>query len=130
MQSDRWGTENGNGHAHENGHGAEYSNGDGNGHSNGNGNGHSNGNGIGTNGTTRPAFLGACAKHFAARAVGKCEDCGELWCSQCLVPTTRKRQPIRCIDCALVAAGVRAPGPRHNGISNMGRSQKRPTNLF
>lgn len=124
MQADQWGTDNGNGH--ENGYGAGYDNGNGNGHSDGNGN----GNGIGTNGTTRPAFLGACAKHFAARAVGRCDDCGDLWCSQCLVPTTRKRQPIRCIDCALVAAGVRAPGPRHTGISNMSRHQKRPTNLF
>ncbi len=112
MQTDQWGTDNGNGRA------------------NGNGNSHSNGNGIGTNGPTRPAFLGACAKHFAARAVGKCDDCGELWCSQCLVPTTRKRQPTRCIDCALVAAGVRAPGPRRTAVTNMSRHQKRPTNLF
>ena len=83
--------------------------------------GHRNGNG---------AYLGACAKHFAARAVGKCDDCGELWCSQCLVPTSRKRQPTRCIECALVAAGVRAPGPRRNNVTSMSRCQKRPTNLF
>jgi len=95
----------------------------GNGHANGNGDGHSNGNGHGE-------FLGACAKHFAARAVGACDDCGELWCSQCLVPTTRKRQPTRCIGCALVAAGVRAPGPRRSNVTNMSRHQKRPTNLF
>ncbi|MSO78477.1 MAG: hypothetical protein EXQ79_02590 [Acidimicrobiia bacterium] len=112
MRADQWGTENGNGN------GAGYPNGNGNGHA------------LGTNGTARPAFLGACAKHFAARAVGKCDDCGELWCSQCIVPTTRKRQPTRCIDCALVAAGVRAPGPRRSGITNMSRHQKRPTDLF
>jgi len=107
VQVDDWGATNGNGHGHGNGHE------------------HTNGNGDG-----RPAFLGACAKHFAARAVGKCDDCGELWCSQCLVPTMRKRQPTRCIDCALVAAGVRAPGPRRATVTSMSRHHKRPTNLF
>lgn len=76
------------------------------------------------------AYLGACAKHFAARAVGKCDDCGELWCSQCLVPTSRKRQPTRCIDCALVAAGVRARGVRRTNVTSMTRAQKRPPGLF
>jgi hypothetical protein len=77
------------------------------------------------------AYLGACAKHFAARAVGKCDDCGELWCSQCLVPPSRKRQPTRCIECALVAAGVRARGVRRsNGVTSMTRAQKRPPGLF
>ncbi len=82
------------------------------------------------NGNDDRPFLGACAKHFAARAVGKCDDCGELWCSQCLVPTSRKKQPTRCIPCALVAAGVRAPGPRRATVTSMNRHQKRPTNLF
>jgi hypothetical protein len=76
------------------------------------------------------AYLGACAKHFAARAVGKCDDCGELWCSQCLVPSSRKRQPTRCIDCALVAAGVRARGVRRHNVASMTRAQKRPPGLF
>lgn len=75
-------------------------------------------------------YLGPCAKHFAVRAVDRCDDCGELWCSHCLVPPTRKRRPTRCIDCALVAAGVRAPGSRRSTITNVSRSQKRPTNLF
>jgi hypothetical protein len=76
------------------------------------------------------AYLGACAKHFAARAVGTCDDCGELWCAQCFVPKVRKRQPNRCVDCALVAAGVRARGSRRSAMTNMSRHQKRPTNLF
>ena len=75
-------------------------------------------------------FLGACTKHFDVRAAGKCDDCGEIWCSQCLVPTTRKRQPTRCIDCALVAAGVRAPGARRAGVTNMSRNKKHSTKLF
>jgi len=73
-----------------------------------------------------PAFLGACTKHFGEPAVSVCEDCGQGFCGQCLVPPTRKRQPLRCIDCALVAAGVRAPGPRHAGMQNVTRAQKRP----
>jgi hypothetical protein len=87
-------------------------------------------NGSDGNGHADGAFLGACTKHYATRAVGKCDDCGEIWCSQCLVPPTRKRQPSRCIDCALVAAGVRAPGPRRSSITSVSRHQRRPTNLF
>jgi hypothetical protein len=40
-------------------------------------------------------FMGACAKHFTERAVGRCGGCGELFCSECLVPPTRKRMPTR-----------------------------------
>jgi hypothetical protein len=72
-------------------------------------------------------FLGACAKHFGERAVARCDDCGELWCADCLVPPSNKRKPTRCIDCALVAAGVRAPGFRRNNITNISRNQRRPT---
>jgi len=75
------------------------------------------------------ALMGACAKHFSERAVGTCGDCGELFCRQCLVPPTRKRMPTRCIDCALIAAGVRAPGPRRT-LNNLTRAQKRPTSLW
>jgi len=75
-------------------------------------------------------YLGACANHFAARAVNTCDDCGELFCESCLVPKIKKHQPLRCIECALVAAGVRAPGSRRSNVTNMTRTQKRPTNLF
>ncbi len=79
---------------------------------------------------TQPdALVGTCAKHFTERAVGRCNDCEELYCAECLVPPTRKRMPTRCIDCALVAAGVRAPGQRRS-MTNLTRSQKRPTNLW
>jgi hypothetical protein len=66
-------------------------------------------------------YLGACAKHFAERAAARCDDCGELWCADCIVPPTRKRRPTRCIECALVAAGVRAPGSRRNTVTSMNR---------
>lgn len=70
-------------------------------------------------------FLGTCSKHYAERAVAQCNDCGEVWCTDCLVPPVSKRQPLRCVGCALVAAGVRAKGPRRNGFGNMNRSVKR-----
>jgi hypothetical protein len=67
------------------------------------------------------AYLGACAKHLAERAVARCDDCGDVWCAECLVPPNRKRQPTRCIECALVAAGVRAPGSRRGNVTSMSR---------
>jgi len=76
------------------------------------------------------AIVGVCAKHFTERAVDQCADCGELYCRECLVPPTRKRMPIRCVDCALVAAGVRAAGHRRGGMPSLSRAQKRPTNLW
>jgi hypothetical protein len=69
------------------------------------------------------SYLGACAKHLAERAQAKCEDCGEVWCADCLVPKTKKRQPTRCIDCALVAAGVRLPGNRRSTAMSMSRNR-------
>ncbi|GMU78556.1 MAG: hypothetical protein AMXMBFR46_13510 [Acidimicrobiia bacterium] len=71
-------------------------------------------------------YLGTCTKHYAERAVAQCHDCGLFWCADCLVPPVSKRQPLRCIDCALVAAGVRAKGPRRQGVTDMNRSQRRP----
>ena len=80
-------------------------------------------------GKQQPASAGTCAKHWAERAAGRCDDCGEEWCADCLVPPLRKRQPLRCVDCALIAAGVRT---RRNGTTpmNMNRSQRRPTSLW
>ena len=73
-------------------------------------------------------LIGTCAKHLTERAVGRCDDCDELWCSDCLVPPARKRQPTRCIDCALIAAGVRTRPARRGGPMDMGRTRR--TNLF
>jgi hypothetical protein len=76
------------------------------------------------------AYVGVCAKHFTERAVGRCDDCGELFCNECLVPPLRKRMPTRCVACALVAAGVRASGARRSGLGGMNRSSNRPTSRF
>jgi hypothetical protein len=75
------------------------------------------------------AFLGTCTKHYAERAVAQCHDCGLFWCADCLVPPVSKRQPLRCVDCALVAAGVRAKGARRNGVTNFNRVQKKTIGL-
>ena len=88
------------------------------------------GNGNSANGNGNGTYLGACVKHFAARAVGQCEDCGELFCSQCIVPPSRKRQPTRCVECALIAAGVRAPGGKRNGVQSMSRARKSSTSFI
>jgi hypothetical protein len=82
------------------------------------------------NGNEPGQLTGACAKHWSERAVGRCDDCGEMWCTDCLVPPTRKRRPLRCVECALVAAGVRARGPRHAPMLNMSRAQRRPTSRW
>ncbi|MFA5884882.1 MAG: hypothetical protein WDA60_13600 [Acidimicrobiia bacterium] len=74
-------------------------------------------------------FLGTCNKHYAERAVAQCHDCGLFWCADCLVPPVSKRQPLRCVECALIAAGVRTKGPRRNGMSNMNRVQKKTIGL-
>ena len=74
-------------------------------------------------------FLGTCNKHFAERAVAQCHDCGQFWCADCLVPPVTKRQPLRCIECSLVAAGVRTKGPRRQGFSQMNRVQKKTIGL-
>jgi len=74
-------------------------------------------------------FLGTCNKHYAERAVAQCHDCGLFWCADCLVPPVSKRQPLRCVECALIAAGVRTKGARRNGMSNLNRVQKKTIGL-
>ncbi|HZP27780.1 MAG TPA: B-box zinc finger protein [Acidimicrobiia bacterium] len=72
---------------------------------------------------------GACTKHWTERATFVCDDCGQMWCNLCFVPPSRKRGPRRCIDCALIAGGVKMKGRGH-GISNMNRTAKRPLGSF
>ena len=74
-------------------------------------------------------FLGTCNKHYAERAVAQCHDCGLFWCADCLVPPVSKRQPLRCVECALIAAGVRTKGARRNSMSNLNRVQKKTIGL-
>jgi hypothetical protein len=71
-------------------------------------------------------LVGTCAKHWNERAAGRCDDCRELWCAECLVPPARKRQPTRCIDCALIAAGIRTKGARRSAPMDISRTRRRP----
>lgn len=48
-----------------------------------------------------------CTKHWTEHAVAECNECGQTWCAQCLVPPVRDKDPLRCIPCSLVLAGVR-----------------------
>ncbi len=59
------------------------------------------------------------------RATFTCDDCGEHWCNECLVPPIRKRAPTRCIYCALIAGGVKMRGSGNYGPMNMNSTRKR-----
>jgi hypothetical protein len=69
---------------------------------------------------------GTCTKHWTERATFVCDDCGLPWCSLCYVPPTRKRGPRRCIDCALIAGGVKMRGHTRQNVQNMNRTTNRP----
>ena len=66
-----------------------------------------------------------CIKHWSERAVAQCHDCQNFWCADCLVPPLKKSQPLRCIESALVAAGIRGKGPRSQPMMNMNSTRKR-----
>ena len=57
---------------------------------------------------------GACTKHWTERATFVCDDCGQMWCDTCRVPPARKRGTVRCVECALIAGGVKMRGPARN----------------
>jgi hypothetical protein len=69
---------------------------------------------------------GTCTKHWTERAAFVCDDCGLAWCSLCYVPPSRRRGPRRCIDCALIAGGVKTKGHTRHGLQNMNRTTNRP----
>lgn len=52
-------------------------------------------------------IVAKCAKHTMDEPVAVCDDCGDAWCERCLVPKHRPDAPTRCVECALVAAGIR-----------------------
>ncbi len=68
---------------------------------------------------------GTCTKHWTERATFACDDCGLAWCEDCRVPPVRKRAPVRCISCALIAGGVKMRGAGRGPISNMNSTSKR-----
>ncbi len=53
-----------------------------------------------------------CTEHHHRQAVGACRSCHADFCADCLVFSFGDLRPPYCIDCALVASGVR-PVPGH-----------------
>lgn len=51
--------------------------------------------------------MAKCTKHMMEDVAATCVDCGDPWCDRCLVPVSRSDGPVRCIECSLVAAGIR-----------------------
>ncbi|MCB1015399.1 MAG: hypothetical protein KDB10_09840, partial [Acidimicrobiales bacterium] len=50
---------------------------------------------------------GRCAKHPFEAAEDSCRECGNIFCTDCLVYSFGPKKPPFCIACALTAAGVR-----------------------
>ncbi len=50
---------------------------------------------------------GRCAKHQFEASEDVCRECGNEFCSECLVYSFGPKKPPFCIACALAAAGVR-----------------------
>ena len=65
-----------------------------------------------------------CVKHNFESATAACRQCGDLFCSDCLVYTQGPNRPPHCVPCALVAAGVR----RHSAGERRQHRANRATN--
>jgi len=50
---------------------------------------------------------GQCEKHPFDEAAGTCRKCKGNWCADCLVYPFGPRKAPFCVNCALVAAGIR-----------------------
>ena len=48
--------------------------------------------------------------------MGRCRECGHVFCGECLVFTFGERQPPFCVPCALAAAGVRSSAARPKAL--------------
>lgn len=59
-----------------------------------------------------------CTKHIFEIAATQCRACRGMFCEECLVWTHGPKQPPMCIQCALVAGGVRRTG-RHARTAGM-----------
>ena len=51
--------------------------------------------------------MAACGKHQFETAEGQCRVCKGLFCADCLVHALGPKQPPFCLNCALVAGGIR-----------------------
>jgi len=55
---------------------------------------------------------GGCAVHSFERGQDACDRCHDQYCEDCLVYPFGPRKAPMCIQCALVAAGIRRPARR------------------
>ncbi len=55
-----------------------------------------------------------CVKHSFEIAKGKCRQCHNSYCEECLVYSFGPKKPPYCVTCALNAGGVRRTGARPN----------------
>lgn len=58
-----------------------------------------------------------CATHQFEMAEGMCRNCGDLYCSECLVFSFGPKKPPYCVSCALAASGVRSNAAKRPRIS-------------
>jgi hypothetical protein len=61
--------------------------------------------------------MASCGRHQFETAEGQCRTCGGLFCEDCLVHAFGPKKPPFCIQCALVAGGIRrAPRKAKRGF--------------
>jgi hypothetical protein len=53
-----------------------------------------------------------CASHQFELVTDLCRNCGEGFCTECLVYSFGRNKPPYCVSCALAAAGVRSKAGR------------------
>ena len=51
---------------------------------------------------------GRCERHLFDQAIDLCGRCGAEFCNDCLVYSFGPKKPPFCIQCAVVAAGIRS----------------------
>jgi hypothetical protein len=58
-----------------------------------------------------------CVRHQFELAFDRCRTCDDTYCIECLIYALGPDQPPYCMNCALVAAGVRKRGARTPKVS-------------
>lgn len=58
-----------------------------------------------------------CTTHQFELAEAMCRNCGDLYCSECLVYSFGPKKPPYCIACALAASGVRSNASKRPKLS-------------
>lgn len=64
-----------------------------------------------------PISARQCVRHQFEPAIDRCRTCDETYCVECLVYALGPDQPPFCMNCALVAGGIRKRGSRAPKVS-------------